>query len=162
MRVRAIAAAFGNADVSETLYFSGAHACWRVARAASGRLKAHPHLSYQKGATLGTVIVNAGVASFLAAAVPKNRIRRLRDYAQRVRLLSRELDDARALTWSTELSETFARSQAEIRSLIAALDAAIPSDAGVPKTKNAATAAIVAPVQGYRARATGDWPYLAH
>jgi hypothetical protein len=87
----------------------------------SGHLRAHPYQRFQKDAGLGVILKNSVIAAG-AALGATNRARALSMFDAEVRQMARELDDARALTWSSDLSDTFGRSQTEIRSLIEALE----------------------------------------
>ncbi len=98
----------------------GACASWRIARVVSGRLKAHPYLRYQKDTSLGVIVLNGVLARWLALK-SRNRLQALCEYETNLHRLARQLEDARALTWSSDLSDTFGRSQTEIRSLLAAV-----------------------------------------
>src|ERR1039458_3829146 len=55
LRVRAIARALSSRPyaLNDFLLGRGAGASWRIARAVSGRLKAHPYASYQQDAGFG-------------------------------------------------------------------------------------------------------------
>ena len=94
---------------------------WRVARTASGWLRAHPYARYQQDASLGTVLGNSLVAMVTSLAAT-SRQRAVVQFAARVRAVLREIDDARALTRSPALSDSLGRSQGEFRALLAALD----------------------------------------
>jgi hypothetical protein len=75
--------------------------------------------------------------------------------------VARELDDARALTWSSDLSDTLGRSQIEIRTLIKELDADARNEAG---SRQETVARIVTRTGNGRDVAGGvgvNWPYLA-
>jgi hypothetical protein len=75
--------------------------------------------------------------------------------------VARELDDARALTWSTDLSDTFGRSQAQLRRLMAEVEAGARKEAG----KDAGSRSVIVPdaasAGGEEANLAGNWPYLA-
>jgi len=79
------------------------------------------------------------------------------EYEWQLRKLARQLDDARALTWSADLSDSFGRSQIEIRSILAALahetDSAVDTahQSGLNSSRS----------EEFAARIEGDWPYLA-
>jgi hypothetical protein len=122
LRVRALAQALGRSRVlphDPTLH-RGACAAWRIARVVSGRLRSHPHLRFQRDAGVGVV---RRLSLFAAAAAFGVRTRQaaLMRFESRVRQLLRELDDARALTWSADLSDALGRSQIEMRALIGEL-----------------------------------------
>jgi hypothetical protein len=76
--------------------------------------------------------------------------------------VARELDDARALTWSTELSDTFGRSQAQLRSLMAEVEAGARQEIG----KDAGSRSVIVPdaragAGEEEANLAANWPYLA-
>jgi len=122
LELRAVARALVNnqATRDEALIARGGCAAWRVARAVTGRLRAHPYASYQKDAGFGTWLKNRVVAAAVSLGI-RSRTRGMNEFGRRLTLLLRELDDARALTWAADLSDTFGRSLQEIRALIAAV-----------------------------------------
>jgi hypothetical protein len=162
LRVRAIARAFASTRwaLHDPLLSRGACSSWRIARVVSGRLKRHPYARYQKDASIGCLIRNRVLASWLARST-RSRLRTLTVFESHLRRLARQLDDARALTWSTDLSDTFGRSQIEIKSLVATL---AHETNGAADTERAPKRE--SPVNGSRVgdlvpRIEGDWPYLA-
>jgi len=162
LRVRAIARSLGATRFAshDPLFARGACSTWRIARVVSGRLKAHPYLHFQKQASVVSLLRHSVLAGFAALCV-RSRRQALLEYESQLRQLMRQLDDARALTWSTELSDTFGRSQIEIKSLMAALahETHSPMDsARALKRGSAATASRAADLAPPIA---GDWPYLA-
>ena len=178
LRLRAVSRALGanRAMLDDGLLSLGACAAWRVARVVSGHLRAHPYESFQKDAGLGTLLMNGLVAK--AAALGTSRRSQVLAHLERhSTALSRELDDARALTRAADLSDSFGRSQNEIRSLIAAVECAagaaeatalprpVPQPRAVPPLpRRTEMPRRPAPVSGSSAAATaagGDWPYLA-
>jgi hypothetical protein len=72
----------------------------------------------------------------------------------------RELDDARALTWSAELSDTFGRSQRQIRRLIEELNAGARHEARSDH-HTVTRQALAAAHQKEGGGAASNWPYLA-
>jgi hypothetical protein len=78
--------------------------------------------------------------------------------------VARGLDDARALTWSADLSDTFGRSQTQIRKLLREIDA-VADAAGAHKVGS--SRGVVVPRIEARAAVeeatnlAGNWPYLA-
>lgn len=160
--VRALARAFGaaNSAADAALFSRAGCACWRVARTVSGRLKAHPHLSYQKGASsIGAVWDNAVARSLAHILSDKAHI--LNSFTTNLRLMSRELDDARALTWSIDLSDAFARSRAEIKTLIGAFRGATLRESASTIARDPELAAMVGAAEAYSTSIVADWPYLA-
>jgi len=153
LRVRAVARALGSTRwaLEEPLLARGACSSWRIARTVSGRLKANPYQRYQKDVSVTGLVRNAALARLLAL-VARSRLQALRECESQLRRLSRLLDDARALTWSPDLSEAFGRSQLEIRSLMAAL--ARETHSALDTESRAAGQDLAPPI-------AGEWPYLA-
>jgi hypothetical protein len=122
LQVRAVACALSDKKWArdDGLLRQGRCAAWRVARFVSGRLRAHPNVRYQQGAGVGTLVRNSLVAAASSFAAT-NRRRALLQYSAQLKSLTRELDDARALTWAAELSDIFGRSLQELRVLIDAV-----------------------------------------
>jgi hypothetical protein len=150
LRVRAIAHALGRRFAgNDALLNRGACAAWRIARAVSGRLRAHPFLRFQRDASLSVLIANS-LAAKSAGLRAANLQSALQLFDAQLKMLARELADARALTWVPELSDSFGRSQAEIRSLTAALGFETQViEPEKPRLRSPETA----PIE--------DWPYLA-
>lgn len=169
LRVRAVARALGAKKwtLDDPLLNRGACTAWRVARAVSGRLRAHPYASFQKDASLVQLIGN-GIVAKATAAGASSRLRALQDFEMQLKAFARELDDVRALTWAYELSDSFGRSQREIRALVDALECETHVDmvdtppvvvrAHEPQRR---LAPIAPDTSGRAAAAGGDWPYLA-
>jgi hypothetical protein len=132
--------------------------CWRIARVITGRLRAHPHLGYQRGPSRVR-----GAHSYLGAAfvagVARMQGRTLQCCSAQLRLLTRELDDARALTWSADFSDSLGRFQLQIRSLIEEVEAAAQWEAGTIGA--AARAETRNCTRKPRAEGAPAWPYLA-
>jgi len=158
LRVRAVARALGRGD---TLLNRGRCAAWRVARTVSGRLRAHPYASYQKDAGIGVVAANSLAAANAALGV-RTRHQGLLRFEAHLRSLARELSDVRALTSASDLNDSFARSQIEIRALLAALGV---ETRGQYETRGVqlSEASAMAPVTdaGSALTVDSDWPYLA-
>ena len=162
LRVRAVARALAHAPGhSDTLLNRGRCAAWRVARTVSGRLRAHPYASYQKDAGIGVVVANSLAAANAALGV-KTRHQGLLRFEAYLRSLARELSDVRALTSASDLNDSFARSQIEIRALLSALTY---ETRGLyePPGAHLAEASVMAPVTdaGRAITVDSDWPYLA-
>ena len=165
LRVRQIARRLGAArwGINDPLLTRGACASWRIARVVSGKLIEHPYLRYQQGAGVGSLLGNRLSAEWIAVT-RKDRSQGLKALAFELQSLSRQLDDARALTWSTDFSDTLGRSQGEIKNLLQAVAAETggmpleprlrPARAeGAPRTDSL--------VGGLAEGLEGDWPYLA-
>jgi hypothetical protein len=152
LRVRTVARALGPRDALVT---RGRCAAWRVARTVSGRLRAHPYGSFQKDAGIGVVVANSLAAANAALGV-KTRHQGLLRFEAHLRSLARELADVRALTCASDLNDGLARSQIEIRALLAAL----AHETGRVRVPEPAAISAVANARG-EATADSDWPYLA-
>src|SRR5882724_8177987 len=127
LRARAVAGALNSKSGPRDSAFSrSAVSCWRIVRVITGRLRAHPYLSYQRGPSAVRGLYDRVIAAVLGG-IARNRGRGLQTFSDELRRVARELDDARALTWSSDLSDALGRSQMQIRGLIEELDA----DAGV-------------------------------
>lgn len=161
LRVRAVAVALGatRAAAGDALLIRGACASWRIARVVSGRLKAHPYLRYQKDTSPGVIVFNGVLARWLALK-SRSRGQALGEYETNLRRLARQLEDARALTWSSDLSDALGRSQTEIRSLLAAV-AGETAAAGVSRSPQPELGLVDGGVGALTPAIAGDWPYLA-
>jgi hypothetical protein len=71
------------------------------------------------------------------------------------------LDDARALTWSSDLSDTFGRSQMQMRSLMKELDADALNEAALRPQTPARLDARIGNRRDDADNVAGNWPYLA-
>jgi hypothetical protein len=158
LRARALATALkSSASRRDSVFCRSAVICWGIARVVTGRLRGHPDLSYQRGPSELRTLVDGIRANVLGSAA-RDRKRSLAMLADEVRAVARELDDARALTWSAELSDDFGRAQIHLRRLI--------SDLGGSRHA-AGLRAVRAPARGSGAVAqnanevAGNWPYLA-
>jgi hypothetical protein len=159
LRVRAIAKNLNSNTVcANAMPSRSAAGCWRIARAITGRLRAHPHLGCQQGPSLVRGACNYLSAAFVAG-VARMQGRTLQCCSAQLRLLIRELDDARALTWSADFSDSLGRFQLQIRSLIKEVEAAAQREAG---TIGAAARAETRDCTAQpRAEGAPIWPYLA-
>jgi hypothetical protein len=92
-----------------------------------------------------------GVIAAGAALRSMSRPAALAIFESHLNALSRELDDARALTRAAALSDTLGRSQAEIRVLLKTLRDERVSGRQVAGAAGAAAASV----------RDADWPYLA-
>src|SRR5580692_3613364 len=122
LRVRDIARRLGTARwaINDPLLNRGACASWRIVRVVTGKLIEHPYVRYHQGAGLGALLANRLGAEWIAVT-RKDRLPALKALAFELQSLSRQLDDARALTWSTDFSDALGRSRSEINSLLHAL-----------------------------------------
>jgi hypothetical protein len=159
LRARAIAKILNAEMVRPNSVFSrSAAVCWRIARTITGRLRAHPHLSYQRGPSSVRAAYDSISAVWLGS-IARYHDRSLQSCAAQLGLVMRQLDDARALTRSTDLSDSLGGLQMQIRTLIEELDEAAHWEAGSLDESSRAEARICTgePREG----ASGNWPYLA-
>jgi hypothetical protein len=165
LRARAIAAAL-RSSAAETCppraatLSSSAAACWRIARVITGRLRAHPYPQYQQGPSQLRDACHR-ISAHMLATIASHRGRSLQTLSRELRRVVGELDDARALTWSADLSDTFGRSQTQIRRLIQELDAGAGNEAG---SLREAAVRMEARAEARPVNAGGtaaNWPYLA-
>jgi hypothetical protein len=147
-----LAARGGASD--EPLLHRGACSAWRVARIVSGRLRAHPFADFQKDAGVAVVVGNA-VTAKLTAQLATTRARALKAFDRQLKDVRRQLDDARALAWDADLSDTLGRSQVELRALAAATQDALSARRGT--TAPLASLTRINPGE----RAVTDWPFVA-
>ena len=98
--------------------------CWTIARIATGRLRAHPYLQYQKGLGAARQVADMLFASCSAFEAKARRNRSFDIYAVQFQALARVVDDVRALTWSPDLSDALGRIQLRVHRLANELDAA--------------------------------------
>jgi len=150
LKVRAIARALGRTQAThrDPLLSRGRCAAWRIARAATGRLRAHPYSRFQRDAGFCVIVTNGVVAAAIALRGMRRRAA-LATFEAYLMQLERELADVRALTWAADLSDAFGRSQQELRALLTLLDAQIRGEQVPP---------IVAAYG--QSPAETDWPYL--
>jgi hypothetical protein len=161
LRARAIAVAL-DSDPPErgTVFSASAQICWRIARLMTGRLRAHPYLSYQRGPSELRAAFHR-ISAGVLGAIARYRGRHRQTYAGELRHVARELDDARALTWSTELSDTLGRLQMQIRRLLVELDAGARAEAEARLETAPRDRARADRAPDETESAAGDWPYLA-
>jgi hypothetical protein len=155
LNARALAARLQSASLGHSVFSRSAGCCWQIARVVTGRLKAHPYLNYQRGpGEISTLY--AGIRAGLKSGAARYGQRSFRALSDELQSVARELDDARALTWSADLSDTFGRSQAQLRRLLAEVDAAARKEPGSLNEVDAPTDAVQEETS-----LAGDWPYLA-
>jgi hypothetical protein len=161
MKARALAAAMDSSTPrGGAMFLRSALSCWQIARVATGRLRAHPYLSYQRDASEARAVFDRVIA-YLLAAISQRQGRSLRTFLAELKRVAREVDNARALTWSADLSDSLGRSQTEIRRLIKEVEA------GARKESGALIEAGYAVEQGVKVSGdeagsvAGNWPYLA-
>jgi len=135
--------------------------CWNIARIASGTLRAHPYLSYQKGPSQVRALAYKAIAS-LAALIARRQSRSARLYATELQCLTREVGDVRALTWLPDLSDALGRVQLRLRRLATELDTSAQRELGaVPKASHAVMGAEMNDDALDEIGPENNWPYLA-
>jgi hypothetical protein len=153
LRVRAVAEMFSaDPGMQHATISPSAVIAWRVARVVSGRLRAHPNLSFQQGpASLRYFLDRA--AAFVIGATARYRSRMLRAYTAQLQFFARQLADTRALTWDQDWSDTLGRAQRQLHRSIQELGGTADTAAS-PAWRTA---------NGSRGKTaiTADWPYLA-
>jgi hypothetical protein len=141
-------------SADDSVFARSALMCWAIARIATGHLRAHPYLSYQKDPSPTRDLIDRAVVS-VTGWLARHQERTSNVYAKQLQILARELDDTRALTWSPALSDALGRSQVTLRLLIKEIDAGARH----------ATHEVEAPRLGHRAlenaEIASNWPYLA-
>jgi hypothetical protein len=158
LRVRALARILESDSVQEQSVFArSAVICWTIARIASGRLRAHPYLSYQQGPSQLRDLADGVIAS-LSAFNARRQNRRSSVCAQQLQTVAREVDDVRAVTWSPELSDALGRVQIQMRRLANELDLGALAETGtasMPRVKAESSNSLD------EITADNSWPYLA-
>lgn len=154
LRLRALADAFSATRMGsqDPAFRQLALTSWRIARTVTGRLRSHPNESCQRDAS-GLSLALYSMVAWLAARLGLTRAAAHGLCFALLRPLSRQLDDARALTWLQDLSDSFGRYQMELRPW-----------APTPAREIGAEPAIAAAVPGRpgsSAAIEGEWPYLA-
>jgi hypothetical protein len=162
LRARALAKILDSDSAQERSIFArSAVICWTIARVATGRLKAHPYLSYQRGASPLRELADSLIASLVALnARRKNRCSYI--YAQQLQAVAREVNDVRALTWSPDLSDALGRMQIHMRRLAHELNLGALGETGagmLPRAKAVASAETSSALDGIAV--DNSWPYLA-
>jgi hypothetical protein len=167
LKARAVASALANSSGCDSVYSRSAIACWRIARVVTGTLRAHPYLPFQRGPGVLRIAYNALLSGATRRAA-KNDARAHQACFEELQRVAHELDDARALTWSAVLSDTFGRYQDQVRRLLSELQlgARAGSGARVDITPRVALIPRVETRLAVVARSNGrevaeNWPYLA-
>ena len=161
LRVRALAKTLDSDSMEgQSAFARSAVICWTIARIASGRLRAHPYLSYQQGPSPLRDVADGLIAS-LAAFNARRQNRRSSLCAQQLQTVAREVDDVRSLTWSPELSDALGRMQIQMRRLANELDLGALAETGgmMPRVK------VVSGADNGNSldeiAVDNSWPYLA-
>jgi hypothetical protein len=162
LRARALAKILDSDSAQEqSVLARSAAVCWTIARVASGRLKAHPYLSYQRGPSQLRELTDGLIASLIGLNARRQN-RRLSVYAQQLQTVAREVDDARALTWSPDLSDALGRMQIQMRRLAHELAQGAHGESGVSLVARAKGAAAAETSNALEQIAVdSSWPYLA-
>ena len=158
LRTRAFANSLDSESAAERSVFTrSAVTCWTVARIATGRLRAHPYLSYQRDPSRLQSAADRLFASMLALTARRGN-RSLSVCGEQLQAVAREVDDVRALTWSPDLSDALGRMQVQIRRLANELGADIAAG-GLSSRDSAAARPEKSPLDELAAETS--WPYLA-
>jgi hypothetical protein len=162
LRARALANTLDSDNADErSVFATSALICWTIARIASGRLRAHPYVSYQRGPSRLREFADALLAS-LVALNARRQNRRFSVYTQELRNVAREVDDVRSLTWSADLSDALGRMQTQISRLANEFDlGALSETGGLPMPQATALARTEAGGSVGEVAADNSWPYLA-
>jgi len=173
LRARAIAAALdfnserrnstewrNSTERRNSLFSRSAVGCWRIARVITGKLRENPYLDYQRGPSEARAVYDRLSAAVLGS-VARYRGRRGHIFLAELKRVARELDDARALTWSADLSDSLGRSQAQIRELIQEAAAAARKEAGSHPEKDTHVRVRDVALADDAGSVAGTWPYLA-
>lgn len=127
LKVRALASSLNAGKRDASAYERAAVLNWRIARIATGRLRSHPYKSYQQDPGLLESAADRFNA-YVAAAVANMRGQGMRVFLEELKAAARELDDARALTLSTDLSDALGRAQKTMHSLIDEVRCQVPME----------------------------------
>jgi hypothetical protein len=160
LKARALATAIDSSPDSDTVFSRSAVRCWQIARVVTGRLRAHPYLSYQRDASATRAVVDR-VNAQVVAAVSQRQGQAFRTFATELKRVAREVDNARSLTWSPDLSDALGRSQTEIRRLIKEVEAGARKESGAFTEKGPRAEGAGIAVRNDTAAVEGNWPYLA-
>ena len=153
LMTRQLARSIGKALPGDNAFSRSALAAWGIARLINGRLAAHPNLSCQQGPSALQTAIDGSLASLTAWVALKQR-KPHTVFAQQLQLMSRALNDTRALSWSADLGDDLGRAQWQLLRLQQELSA------GVAQEKGAHTESQVE-VSSDTAARSADWPYLA-
>ena len=133
----------------------------------TGWLRAHPYLSYQREPSELRRFYN-GASGSLLGTIARYRGRTHQVFAEELRRVARELDDARALTWSPDLSDSLGRSQMQMRRLMVEMDEGARKEGGLRADRGSRPAARLdirtgaeRADRGQAGEDPGNWPYLA-
>jgi len=158
LRARALARALAsNSRTDSAVFTRSAVLCWAIARFASGQLRAHPYLSYQKGPSRLRALSDHAVASMLALTARRSG-RSFSALEAELQCVAREVDDTRALSRLPDLSDSLGRRQLQLRGLAKELEVRARGERGTDTVAGADTRV---KGNGVGIAAQNDWPYLA-
>ena len=161
LRARAVAAALDSGTPRHDSVFSrSAVNFWQITRVITGLLRGHPYLSYQREPGEVRGLYDCAGAGLLGG-IARYRGRSRQALSEELRRVARELDDARALTWSSDLSDTLGRSQMRVRGLIKELDADARSESESRHETSPRIETRIGAVREDAGSVAGNWPYLA-
>ena len=129
---------------------SGA-ACWSIARVVTGQLRSHPYIRYQQESGAFRLACDE-IAARVIGGVARCRGRSLPALSLALQRVAHELTDARALTWSAELSDAFGRAQAQVGSLVQEIGPWAGGEEVYDETVSR---------RDPKPQADDNWPYLA-
>src|SRR5258708_7185786 len=115
LRARSLAHSL-DSDSAHPVLARSAVICWTISRIATGRLRAHPRLSYQKGPGPLRELADRLLASLVALNARREN-RCLSVFALELQAVARGVDDVRALTRSPDLSDDLGRMRIQTRRL---------------------------------------------
>jgi hypothetical protein len=117
LKTRALASALNPGNHTSGVYERACVLSWRIARIATGTLRSHPYHPYQRDQGLLERGAD-GLQSYLKASLANFRGRGMRVFFDELTTVLRQLDDARSLTLSTDLSDALGRAQVNLRMLV--------------------------------------------
>jgi hypothetical protein len=162
LRARALANSLdSDSSADHSVLARSAVICWTIARIATGRLRAHPYLNYQKGPGPLRDLADRLIASVVALNARRQN-RRFSVNAAQLQAVAREVDDVRALTWSPDLSDALGRMQIQMRRLANELDLGALGETGatfLPRVKAVARAEADSSLDDITVES--NWPFLA-
>jgi hypothetical protein len=152
LRARALAKALESDSIDDCVFAKSAVICWTISRIATGRLRAHPYLRYQQDPSRIRELIDHVIASMVALTA-RRRNRCFSVYVPELQSVSREVADARALTWSADLSEALGRAQLQLGRLAKQLDGGAQHEVGAVPQQNGDALEDM--------ETQTSWPYLA-
>jgi hypothetical protein len=163
LRARALAKSLDSDSAQQSILARSAVICWTIARIATGHLRAHPYLSYQKGPGRLREPADRLLASLVALNARREN-RRLSAFALQLQAVARHVDDVRALTWSPDLSDALGRMQIQMRRLASELELGALAETGatvMPRGPRVQAAVAKAADSINDISVENNWPYLA-